>query len=99
MLWLNPEAHVDTHTHTSGSLSAAALKLNWLQRRGSSTAFPPGVTQSANAAAAATATAVAAAAGLPSLRLMNLGVTLLPRLMSVSRSMSCSQNESYAKLK
>lgn len=62
MLWLNPD------THTSGSLLAAVLQLNWLQRSGSSTEFPPGTTQLAKTAVA----------GLPTLHLMNLGMTPLP---------------------
>lgn len=75
MLWLNPETHIDTHT--SGSLSAAALQLNWLQRGdgGGSMLVPPGTTQSAKAMVAAAAAAMAAS--LPNPRLMNLGVTLL----------------------
>lgn len=48
MLWLNPETHIDTNT--SGSLSAAVLQLNWLQRSGGSAEFPPGIIQSARAA-------------------------------------------------
>lgn len=96
MLWLNPETHIDTHT--SGSLSAAALQLNWPQRGdgggggGGSAVVPPGTTQSAKVMVAA----AAMAASLPSPRLMNLGVTLI-QLMSVSRSMSRSHNKSYAK--
>lgn len=62
MLWLNPETHIDTHT--SGSLSAAALQLNWLQRGdgggGGSAAVPPGTTQSAKAMVAAAMAAMAA---------------------------------------
>lgn len=88
MLWLNPETHIDTHT--SGSLSAAALQLNWLQRGnggggGGSTAVPPGTTQSAKAM-------VAAAASLPSPRLMNLGVTLLsPAYVCLTLHVTLSQ--------
>lgn len=52
MLWLNPATHIDTHT--SGSLSAAALQLNWLQR-GGCMVVPPGTTHSAKAAAAVAA--------------------------------------------
>lgn len=83
MLWLNPETHIDTNT--SGSLSAAVLQLNWLQRRGGSTEFPPGIIQSARAAVA----------GLPAHRLMDLGVTLLLllQLLAVSRSLSRSQKQ------
>lgn len=89
MLWLNPETHIDTHT--SGSLSAAALQLNWLQRGdggGSSTAVPPGTTQSAKAMVAA----VAMVASLPSPRLMNLGVTLLsPAYVCLTLHVTLSQ--------
>lgn len=82
VLWLNPETHIDTNT--SGSLSAAVLQLNWLQRRGGSTEFPPGIIQSARAAVA----------GLPARRLMDLGVTLLLlRLLAISRSLSRSQKQ------
>lgn len=91
MLWLNPETHIDTHT--SGSLSAAALQLNWLQRGdgggggGGSMLVPPGTTQSAKAMAAA-----AMAASLPSPRLMNLGVTLLsPAYVCLTLRVTLSQ--------
>lgn len=54
MLWLNPATHIDTHT--SGSLSAAALQLNWLQRGGGGgMVVPPGTTHSAKEAAAVAA--------------------------------------------
>lgn len=83
MLGLNPETHIDTNT--SGSLSAAVPQLNWLQRSGGSTEFPPGIIQSARAAVA----------GLPVHRLMDLGVTLLLllQLLAVSRSVSRSQKQ------
>lgn len=92
MLWLNPETHIDTHT--SGSLSAAALQLNWLQRGdgggSGSAAVPPGTTQSAKAMVAAAMAAMAAS--LPSPRLMNLGVTLLsPAYVCLTLRVTLSQ--------